>query len=424
MPLPPPISRIEAGHGRGSWKSPFRRGEAEHHPRLGVVRQEVGDEALGVPLDGDLQLLPPSLRRGRRIAAPVPCSVDLDRNLDELARPEAPPGAIRAQGQGDALLRSALDRHHFGSALAGDEEGVDLFEVAVDPVRPRERVEQAEAEAGTGEFGRHAPNNVTSNAVTSNVDPSPHGRFGAVAAAENDLTIEELAAKTGMTVRNIRSHRARGLLPAPEVRDRVGYYGPQHLARLRMIQELQADGFNLKGIERLLSQSVGAAEQFLSIRRALDDFDGEQPRTFTRDELSERFGSDPDDALKRAIKVGALVPVDEERFEAPFPSLLDAAEEVVAAGVPLDHALVVIDKARGRCRSISHEFVKLFLEDVWKPFEREGYPEERWPEVRDSLDKLRPLSLQALVAVYRMTMSDEVEEALGKQLERMANRKA
>lgn len=243
-----------------------------------------------------------------------------------------------------------------------------------------------------------------------------------MAAAENDLTIEELAAKTGMTVRNIRSHRARGLLPAPEVRDRVGYYGPQHLARLQMIQELQADGFNLKGIERLLSQGGGAAEQFLSIRRALDEFDGEQPRTFTREELSERFGSEPDDALKRAIKAGALVPVDEDRFEAPFPSLLDAAERVVAAGVPLDHALVVIDKVRGRCRSISHEFTKLFLDDIWKPFEQEGYPEERWPQVREALDQLRPLSLQALVAVYRMTMSDEVEKALEKQLERMANR--
>jgi len=244
-----------------------------------------------------------------------------------------------------------------------------------------------------------------------------------VAVAENDLTIEELAAKTGMTVRNIRSHRASGLLPAPEVRDRVGYYGPEHLARLQMIQELQADGFNLKGIERLLNHSVGAAEQFLSIRRALDEFDGEQPRTFTRDELAERFGTDPDDALKRAIKAGALVPVDEDRFEAPFPSLLDAAEGVVAAGVPLDHAIVVLDKVRGRCRSISHEFVKLFLEDVWKPFEEDGYPDDRWPEVREALDRLRPLSLQALVAIYRMTMSDEVEKALGKQLERMANRK-
>jgi DNA-binding transcriptional MerR regulator len=241
---------------------------------------------------------------------------------------------------------------------------------------------------------------------------------------ENDLTIEELAAETGMTVRNIRSHRARGLLPAPEVRDRVGYYGPEHLARLRMIQELQADGFNLKGIERLLAQDVGAAEQFLSLRRALDGFDAEQPRTFTREELTERFGEGLDEALKRAVRVGVLVAVEEDRFEAPYPSLLDAAEGLVATGVSVEHALVVVDKVRGRCKQISHEFVRLFLEDIWKPFEAEGYPAERWPEVREALDRLRPLSLQALAALHRMTLSDEVERALGKQLERMASRKS
>src|SRR5690242_12404130 len=215
-----------------------------------------------------------------------------------------------------------------------------------------------------------------------------------------------------MTVRNIRSHRARGLLPAPEGRDRVGYYGPKHLSRLRMIQELQTEGFNLKGIERLLGQNVGAAEQFLSFRRALEEFDEEQSRTFTRGELSERFGVEIDDQLKRAVEAKALVPVGEDTYEAPFPSLLDAAEGVVATGVPLDHALAVIDKVRSRCKAVSQEFVKLFLEDVWKPFEADGYPEERWSQVREALDQLRPLSLQALVAVYRMTMSDEVEKAL------------
>jgi DNA-binding transcriptional MerR regulator len=245
-----------------------------------------------------------------------------------------------------------------------------------------------------------------------------------VAEPDNNLTIEQLASQAGVTVRNIRSHRARGLLPAPEVRDRVGYYGPQHLARLRTIQELQADGFNLKGIERLLGQNMGAAEQFLSFRRALDEFDDEQPRTFTREDLDARFGTDSDDLLKRAIDTGALVPVEEGRFEAPFPSLLDAAEGVIAAGVSLEHALAVIGKVRSRCRSISHEFVELFLEDIWKPFEDEGYPEDRWPAVREALDQLRPLSLQALAAVYRMTLSDEIEKALGKQLERMANRKS
>lgn len=238
----------------------------------------------------------------------------------------------------------------------------------------------------------------------------------------NDLTIEQLSGESGMTVRNIRSHRARGLLPAPEVRDRVGYYGPRHLTRLRMIQELQSEGFNLKGIERLLQQSPGPAEQFLSFKRALGaSFETEQPQSFTAEELVQRFpNDDPEETLKRAVDAGALIPVGDGRFEARTPSLLDAAEGVLAQGVPLDHALAVLAKVQDRCRSVAREFVKLFMEDVWKPFEAAGYPEDRWPEIRESLEQLRPLSSQALMAIYQMTMSDEVDNAFGKQLERLS----
>ena len=63
-----------------------------------------------------------------------------------------------------------------------------------------------------------------------------------------DLTVEQLAAEVGMTVRNIRNHHTRGLLPPPEVRARVGYYNAEHVARLRLILDLQADGFNLTAI--------------------------------------------------------------------------------------------------------------------------------------------------------------------------------
>jgi len=243
---------------------------------------------------------------------------------------------------------------------------------------------------------------------------------------EATLTIEQLAAESGMTVRNIRSHRARGLLPAPEVRDRVGYYGPEHLTRLRMIQELQAEGFNLKGIEKLLEESPGPAEQFLSFKRSLgSSFETEEPQSFTQEELAERFPSDePEEVLKRAVDSGMLIPVGDGRYEARVPSLLDAAEGVIRQGVPLKHALAVIAKVQDRCKSVAREFVKLFMDDVWKPFESEGYPEERWPEVRDAIEQLRPLSSQALMAVYQMTMSDEVDSAFGKQLERLSKGKS
>src|ERR1700736_6318387 len=86
---------------------------------------------------------------------------------------------------------------------------------------------------------------------------------------EADLTIEQLAAAVGMSVRNIRNHHSRGLLPAPEVRARVGYYGAEHVARLRLILDLQADGFNLAAIERLMSASGGSAARLLGLRRAM-----------------------------------------------------------------------------------------------------------------------------------------------------------
>jgi DNA-binding transcriptional MerR regulator len=94
-----------------------------------------------------------------------------------------------------------------------------------------------------------------------------------------DLTIEQLAAETGMSVRNIRNHHTRGLLPPPEVRARVGYYNSEHVARLRLILDLQADGFNLAAIERLLSGSDGLAARLLGLRHAVTTpYEPESPR--------------------------------------------------------------------------------------------------------------------------------------------------
>jgi hypothetical protein len=89
----------------------------------------------------------------------------------------------------------------------------------------------------------------------------------------NTLTIEQLAAASGMTVRNIRSHQARGLVSAPEVRLRVGYYGPEHREQLRVIQDLQTAGFNLRGIQRLFSIAAELADRGVPLTVILDALD-------------------------------------------------------------------------------------------------------------------------------------------------------
>src|SRR5205807_9789477 len=93
----------------------------------------------------------------------------------------------------------------------------------------------------------------------------------------NQLTIEQLAAETGMSVRNIRSHQARGLLAPPEVRMRVGYYGPEHVAALRLIRDLQDEGFNLGGIKRPLGDTHGTAQRQLRVRQSLNTSTKEGP---------------------------------------------------------------------------------------------------------------------------------------------------
>ena len=242
----------------------------------------------------------------------------------------------------------------------------------------------------------------------------------------NDLTIDELAREVGLSVRNLRSHQARGLLPPPEVRKRVGYYGPEHVARVRLIQELQAEGMKLEGIKRLLDASGASGEGLLRVKHAAEAFgDAEGSEIVSLAELRERFGEDEDEAklISRAVKLGLLAPVGDDLYEVPSPSLLAAAEEVVARGISLPHALELLGELDRHSRGVSEKFVHLFMEDVWKPFAASGRPDESWQELAETMDRLRPIAEEALLVIFRRRLSDEVESAFTGIARRLAQGK-
>jgi len=244
-------------------------------------------------------------------------------------------------------------------------------------------------------------------------------------AVTHDMTIEQLAAEVGMSVRNIRNHHSRGLLPPPEVRARVGYYGPDHVARLQLIQDLQADGFNLAAIERLLSGGEGLAGRLLGLRAAVTaPFEPETPEIVTREELEQRFGAAEPKDLERVRRLRVLVPLGEDRFEVTSPALLAAAEQVMALGIPLRTTLELIERVSRDCDSVARAFVKLFLSEIWQPFEREGQPPERWDELIGAVDSLRPLASETLLAMFKLRMTGQLEEAFGKVVEQQAKRGA
>lgn len=243
-------------------------------------------------------------------------------------------------------------------------------------------------------------------------------------AAEANLTVEQLAYETGMSVRNIRNHQSRGLLPPPEVRARVGYYGPEHVARLRLIQEMQSEGFKLSAISRLIGEHGADADRFVGLRQAVTvPFATEAPEVYSRDELIEKFGIDDDRLLERAQKLGLLVALGDDRFEAPSPALIRAAEEVTGMGVELPAALAVIEKLERNAQSSARTFVNLFVDELWKPFDDAGRPEEGWDELIAAIGRLRPLAFDALNATFRLTLTTEIEKAFGEVLERRQKKK-
>jgi DNA-binding transcriptional MerR regulator len=234
------------------------------------------------------------------------------------------------------------------------------------------------------------------------------------------MTIDELARRTGMTVRNIRAHQSRGLVPPPDVRGRTGYYGAEHLARIELIKELQADGFNLESIRKLLESAGGSSSEVLNFSRTLRaPFEDEQPEIVSAEELAERWGGELDEQLMaRAEKLGLMCDLGEGRYEILSPSLQRAGTELAELGVPPEVALDVAAQVRTSARRVARVFVDLFIGNVWEPFNRAGRPEEEWPKVREALERLRPLASEALLAIFQQVMSETVEEATGREIQR------
>ncbi len=88
------------------------------------------------------------------------------------------------------------------------------------------------------------------------------------------MTIDELAAHTGMTVRNLESYRRRGLLHPPTRQGRSAVYDNSHVPRVQAVRQLLAQGLNLVAIEALIARGNDLASDVTLLRRsdgAVDD---------------------------------------------------------------------------------------------------------------------------------------------------------
>ncbi|WP_344020553.1 MerR family transcriptional regulator [Pseudonocardia kongjuensis] len=232
-------------------------------------------------------------------------------------------------------------------------------------------------------------------------------------------TIDELAHASGVTVRNIRAYQSRGLLPPPEVRARTGYYGPGHAARLELIKDLQDEGVKLDTIKKLLDTTGGSTEQVVQFIRTVRELFAPETRQMVHlAELAQRYESTDTGLAKRGVKMGLLREVGEDTYEEISPRLMTAAAELTGLGIPINRSLDVVEQVRKHADAVAKLYVDLFLGEIWQPFDASGRPDDQWPRVYETIERLRRISGEVMIAVLELAVAERVDVTFGRDIVR------
>ncbi len=176
---------------------------------------------------------------------------------------------------------------------------------------------------------------------------------------EELLTLDEVTTRVDMSVRNVRFYTSRGLVPSPVRRGRSGFYGPDHVARLELVRELQGHGFTLSAIEKYVEHI---------------------PDTASPAEI--------------ALHLSLLAPVTGDRD-------VDVAGGLAGIGVPAEAAAAVAAIYAEHGRQVAAELSEIVRTVIWPPFREAGGTAE---ELRDMIARLKPLTIAGLVTAYEQAM--------------------
>lgn len=231
---------------------------------------------------------------------------------------------------------------------------------------------------------------------------------------DGSVTIDELARDCGVATTTVRMYQHRGLLPPPERRGRVGYYGLEHRRRLGVIANLQQRGYSLAAIRELLD----AWEEGLPLSDVLgvdEAAPGLMPPAVrvTPEEVAARFEGihiAADDWL-RAIDLG-LVELDGDEVVVLDPSFLDAGPRIARLGVPVGEILDEYEALQASVAAVAGRFRKVFDRHLWQPVEDRGLPEDELARLSDDAQALASAASEVVIVELRRQFGEFVDDYL------------
>jgi len=231
-------------------------------------------------------------------------------------------------------------------------------------------------------------------------------------STSDEMSVEQLAARVGMTVRTVRFYAGRGLIPPPRREGRNGYYGADHLVRLEFVRELQAHGFTLSAIEGYLENIPDDAppEQIALHRTLLTPWTADMPETLSRDELETRAGRElSDDDLELLVAIGVVEPTPADDVFQVASAHLAIGIQFVDLGLSTEAALRSRRVIEEHGRAIARELTDVFRDYVWPELRESTQPAETTIAM---IERFKPFTVQALVTAFESGVDEEKRETV------------
>lgn len=240
---------------------------------------------------------------------------------------------------------------------------------------------------------------------------------------DGQLTIEELAGQAGTATTTVRMYQSKGLLPPPERRGRVGYYGQGHLARLRLIAELREQGFSLASIKRLTEvwESGRGLDDVLGLEtQVAATWAPETPVRLKLGQFKELFAGQmiTPAIIQRAIRM-RLIGFDGLAVTVNSPKLLQIGLDLVRVGMPVTELMDELEVLQSAADSVAERFTAVFERHMWAPFVADGMPADQIRPLTQSLQRLSALAEDVVNAVLRDALRRDAGEFLAQQAPRL-----
>ncbi len=247
----------------------------------------------------------------------------------------------------------------------------------------------------------------------------------------SEMTVEELSARTGVSVRNIRAYQTAGLMPPPRLQGRLGLYDAEHQGKLELIRDLRQQGFRLDAIKSMLEKTPeGAWSEYSLISELFSTtfFTVESPKRKAIREMAAHWHTTATEAQKdRLARNGLYRQVGQEEVEMLSPALERIGVQLAELNVPLDTVLDLQDELIKHTRAIAKAYVEqLFLAMVAQLAAAKASSGDKAtapdPAIAASMkalfERLRPLAIGSVSAAFPVVLQQEFDRGIQKQLKR------